>query len=65
MEILSLEELSKIRKNNKATSEEWEIIKRYLNTGACYSKEDAITIINNIKNICHIITIHTIIINII
>lgn len=50
MEILSLEELSKIRKNNKATSEEWEIIKRYLNTGACYSKEDAITIINNIKN---------------
>ena len=49
MEILSLEELSKIRKNNKATSEEWEIIKRYLNTGAC-SKEDAITIINNIKN---------------
>lgn len=50
MEILSLEELSKIIKNNKATSEEWEIIKRYLNTGACYSKEDAITIINNIKN---------------
>lgn len=50
MEILSLEELSKIRKNNKATYEEWEIIKRYLNTGTCYSKEDAITIINNIKN---------------
>lgn len=50
MKLLTEDKLNKIKKDNKATKEEWPVIKEYLSTGKVYTTDEAKICYENMLN---------------